>query len=94
MLKTYKQSNIELGRCSVRIRHNDKCVKCRFLVVPGDGPALLGMPDIELFGIIRVMCGTIDNKTNDRKFDAQTRHAADGQNCSTNKCPQSQMQIT
>ena len=31
------------------------------------------------------MCETIENKTNDRKFDVQTRHAADSQNCSTNR---------
>ena len=44
MLKIYNQSNIEqLGRCLVRIRHNDRCVKCRFFVMPGNGPALTGM---------------------------------------------------
>ena len=53
VLKTYNQSNIEqLSRCSIWIRHNDKCVKCGFFVVPGDGATLLGMPDIELLGII------------------------------------------
>ena len=50
--------------------------------MPGRGP-LLRMPDIELLGAIRIMCETIYNKTNDRKFDVQTRHAADSQNCST-----------
>ena len=55
ILKTYNQSNIEqLVRCLVKIRHIDKCVKCRFLV-PSDCPALLGIPDIELLGIIRFM---------------------------------------
>ena len=89
VLKTYNQSNIEkFSRYSVRIRHSDKCVKCRFLVVPGNGPALFGMPDIELLSMIRVMCETIDNKINDKRFDAQTRYAADSQNCSTNRDPQ------
>ena len=61
--KTYNQSNIEqLGRCAVNIRYNNKCVKCRTFVVPGDGLTLLGMPDIELLSI-RVICKTIDNKT-------------------------------
>ena len=80
VLKTFNESNIEqLGRCSVRIRHNNKCAKCRFFIVPGDGPALLRMPDIELLGIIRVMCERIGNKANARKFDMQTRHSADSQ---------------
>ena len=37
VLKTYNQSDIEwLGRCSVKISQNDKCVTgCRFFVVPG-----------------------------------------------------------
>ena len=62
MLKTYNQSNIEqLGRCLVKIIHNDKCVKCRFFVVAGDGLALFKMPDIELLNIIIVMFDTIDN---------------------------------
>ena len=36
----------------------DKGVKCKFFVVPGDGQALLRIPDIELLDIIRVMCET------------------------------------
>ena len=35
--------------------------------MPGDGPALLGMLDIELLSIIRIMYETIYNKTNSRK---------------------------
>ena len=70
VLKMCNQLNIEqLDRCSVRIRHNDKCVKCIFFVAPVDGPGLFWMPDIELVGSIRVMCETTDNKTNKRKFD-------------------------
>ena len=89
VIKTYDQSNTEqLSRCSVKIGHNDKCFKCRFSVVPGDGPALLRMPDIELLDIQRVMCGTVDNKTNGRKFDSQTKHVADSQKCKTNRDPQ------
>ena len=71
VLKTYNQSNIEqLSRCSVQVRHNNKCVNCGFFVVTGDGPALFRMPDIELFSIIRVMCDTIDNKTTNMKLNA------------------------
>ena len=34
--------------CTVRLRHNDKAVKCTVFVVPGGIPVLLGIPDIEL----------------------------------------------
>ena len=67
VLKAYIQSNIEqLSRCSVKIRHNHKCIKCRLFVVPGNGPSLLRMLDIELLSISRVTCDTINNKTNKR----------------------------
>ena len=39
-------------------------------------PALLGIPGVELCGIMRVMCETVENKTIGRKFDMQTRHLA------------------
>ena len=87
-LKTSIQSNIEqLGRCSVKIKHNDKCVNCRFLLVPGNGLILLRMLDIELLSIIRVMCEIIGNKATNKKFETQTR-PGDSQNCKTNKDPQ------
>ena len=35
--------------------------------------------------MINVICETIDNKANNRKFGVQTRHAANSQNCSTNR---------
>ena len=62
-----------LSRCTVKIRYNDKYVKCRFFVVPGDDPALSEMPDVEFLGTIQAMCETIDNKTTCMKFDSQNR---------------------
>ena len=63
VFQTYNQSNVEqLCRCSIRTRSNDKCVKGRFFVVSGDGPALLEMPDIDLLGIMTIMHETIGNK--------------------------------
>ena len=54
-VKTYNQSSIEqLGMCSVKLNYKDECVKCRFFAVPGDGPVLLGMPDIELLSILKI----------------------------------------
>ena len=37
------------------------------------------------------MCDTVDNKTNAGKYDVQTRHAVDSQNCSTNRDPQTKL---
>ena len=58
------------------MRHNDECVKCSFFVVPGYGPVLFRMLDIEFLGVIRVKCETKENKTAGRKIDMQARHAA------------------
>ena len=56
MLKIYNHSNIvQLSRCSVRIRYNDKYVKCSFFLVLGNDPALLRVPNIALLSIIRVI---------------------------------------
>ena len=45
--KTYNQSNIgQLGMWTMGLRHKDKFARCRYFVTPGDGPGLLGMPDI------------------------------------------------
>ena len=44
------------GVCIVRLRHKDKTARCRFFVVPGDNPALLGMFDIKLLGIPMIIC--------------------------------------
>ena len=41
----------------------------RFFVVPGVGPALLGMPDIELLGILKIMCEVVQDQQTDRKSD-------------------------
>ena len=38
-----------------------------------------------MLDIIRDIFETIDNKSKNRKFDMQTSHAANGQECSTNK---------
>ena len=71
VLKTYNQSNKEqLGRCLIKIRHNDRCVKCRFFLVPGDDPALISMPDMEFLGIITVICKS--NKDSQTKPDASS----------------------
>ena len=56
--------------CSVKIRHKDKVARCRFFVVPGDGPALLGMPDIKLLSILMIMFNVTEDQQTSRKFDS------------------------
>ena len=41
------------------MEHNDKQKICSFSVVPGNGQALLGRPDIETLNILTVNCNTI-----------------------------------
>ena len=56
-MKSIKQR--KTGMCTVKLRHKDKCFKCTFFVVPGDGLALLGMSDIDLQSILRITCDII-----------------------------------
>ena len=73
MFKTYDQSNIDqLGVCIVQLRHKDKIARSRLFVVPRDCLVLLGMPGIELIGILMIMCGMIKGQQANRKFNSQT----------------------
>ena len=40
--------------------------------VPGDSPALLGMSDTELLGILKIICEVVEGQHANRKFDSQT----------------------
>ena len=35
-------------------------MKCKVLVVPGYGAALLGMPDIKLLNVLNILCNTVN----------------------------------
>ena len=55
VITTYSQSNIEqLGVCTVRLKHKEITARYRFFVVPGYSPALLGMSDRDLLGILKI----------------------------------------
>ena len=83
VLKTYNQSNIEqLAMCTVRLRH--QIVICRFFVLLGDGPSLLGMPDIQLLDILKMMCEVVEYQQADRKLNSQTIQPYDGLGCKVN----------
>ena len=85
MLKTYNQSNIEqLGMCTVKFRHKDICFRCSFFVVPGAGPALLGMPGTELLNILRITCDQIGDPYESRKSVTQRIDTSDSPSGKTN----------
>ena len=42
--------------CRVRLRHKVKTTKWTLFVVPEDGSAMPGMPDIEVLDILKIMC--------------------------------------
>ena len=59
-LRTYNHPTItQLGRCRVEIAKIDKYKSALFFEVPGNGKALLGIPDIELVSILNIDCSAI-----------------------------------
>ena len=66
-LKTYNETTrTHLEICKVKIEHNNKCKICNFFVVPGNGQAFLGVPDIETLDILTINCNRIDTQEVDR----------------------------
>ena len=61
-----------------------KVARCRFYVVLGDSPAFLGMPDIELLGIMKIMCDVIEGQQADRMFDSQIIEPFSALSCKAN----------
>ena len=78
-LKIYNQTYInQLGMCMVIISYKNNRRKCEFFVVPGNGQALLGMPDTAALNIINVNIdfieaeGTQKENCNTNISDAKT----------------------
>ena len=59
----------QLIMCTVKLRYKDKSVKCRFFVVQALAQQL-GMPDMEVFGILIITCAVTDGLQADRKFNS------------------------
>ena len=55
-----KTAMAQLGTCTVIIKYKDNKKKCEFFLVPGNGQALLGMPDIAALNIIHVNIDSIE----------------------------------
>ena len=56
---------------TVRLRDKDKIPRCGFFVVPGNGLVLLGMTDIKLLDILKIMSEVVGDQEVDRKFGSQ-----------------------
>ena len=78
ILKTYNQSSIEqLVVCTERLRHKGKNCQIEILLVPQDSPFLLGMQDIKLLDILKVLCEMMEDPDESRKLNLrQCRHPA------------------
>ena len=50
----------QLGTCAVTIEYKNNRSKCEFYVVPGNGQALLGMPDTAALNIINVNIDSLE----------------------------------
>ena len=58
------------ARCLlVKLRYKDKVARCRILVVLCDSPALLGMLDTELSGILKIICEVVEDQQAGKKLD-------------------------
>ena len=79
-MKVYKKKTnnkitiTELGTSAVEIEHKMITKYLSFFVVPRNGQALLGMPDIDVLNIIKVSIHSIG-----------TKQTGDSDNCCTNR---------
>ena len=89
VLKTFNQLDItQLCMHIAKLRYKDKGAKCRFFLVPGDGPELLGMPDIELLNILRITCAVISGPHESRKLDSEAIEVSNSSSCIANRTQQ------
>ena len=81
----YNRTTItQLGICKLKMEHNNKHKICNFFVVPGNGQALLGMPDIKTLDILTITCNTIDTQ----EVDKGKKCSANTANCHSSLCEQ------
>ena len=72
-LKMYNGTHImQLGTCMVHVKFKNIKKRCVFFVVPGNGQALLGMPDMVVLNIINLNIDSIQG-SNTRVQNKQNR---------------------
>ena len=74
----------QLGMCMANIKFKNFKKKCVFFVVPGNGQALLGMPDTTVLNIINLNIDSVQKEIRDRKTNRGQEMHADTEDC-TNK---------
>ena len=74
--------------CAVRLRNKDKIAKWTIFVIPQDSPSLLGMWDIELLNILKIMSEVISDPHESRKFDSQAIKEYNSPSHRTNRAPE------
>ena len=57
--------------CTGILRHKYKIARCEFFEVSWECQGLLGMPDIELLGMLKIMCEEVGGWQADRQFNPQ-----------------------
>ena len=73
LLKTYNKTTItQLGTCKVIIEHKKHQKTCQFFVVPGNGQALLELPDIDALKLINIYIDSIDAEVEKMRNVIQT----------------------
>ena len=84
-LKAYNGMHItQLGTCMVHIKFKNLKKRCVFFVVPGNGQALLGMPDMIALNIINLNIDSIQEVTPEGKTNRGQETHTSKENC-TNK---------
>ena len=75
-LKMYNGMCImQLGACMVQIKLKNIEKRCIFFVVPGNGQALLGMPDMATINLINLNIDSIQTITAGCKTNKEQKHA-------------------
>ena len=81
-LKTYNGMHImQLGTCAVHIKFKNVKKRCIFFVVPGNGQALLGMPDMAALNIINLNIDSIQAVTPECKTNRGQETHTGIENC-------------
>ena len=75
---------MQLGTCTVYLKFKNVKKRCIFFVVPGNGQALLGMPDMTVFNIINLNIDSIQAVTTECKTNRGQETHTGIENC-TNK---------
>ena len=71
-LRMYNKTNItQLGTCMVVIKFKNIKTRCVFFVVPGNGQALLGMPDTAALKLININIDSIQAEMAERKTNIE-----------------------